>query len=341
MNSKGEVAQIFRTKESYTFDYPWAIEIADQQSDILWTEKEIAVEKDIQDIKVNMTDSEAHGVLTTLKLFTLYELKAGMSYWGDRVVKMCPRPDIQTLGSTINYTEMQVHARFYNKLNEALNLNTDEFYLSYKTDPVLNSRMEFVKDLIKSEDPLRSVGAFSMIEGAVLYSSFAFLLHFQAKGKNKLLNVCRGIKFSVRDENLHAIAGARLFKQILEETDRDIIEIADELRLVASQIQEHEHEIIDMIFAKGEMEGITPEQMKSFVNHRLNLCLKMLGIEPIFDESVNPIADWFYHMINATQFHDFFSGIGSEYNRDWDESAFVWNLTEDVQSNSDLTAKEN
>lgn len=198
LNSKGELAQIFTPKESYTFDYQWAIDIADQQSEILWLSNEIAVEKDIQDIKVNMTPSEAHGVLTTLKLFTLYELKAGMSYWGNKVVNMCPRPDIQTLGSTINYTEMQVHSRFYNKLNEALNVNTDEFYLSYKEDPVLSARMEFVKELIGSEDPLRSVGAFSMIEGAVLYSSFAFLLHFQAKGKNKLNNVCRGIKFSVK-----------------------------------------------------------------------------------------------------------------------------------------------
>lgn len=271
-----------------------------------------------------MTPSEAHGVITTLKLFTLYELKAGVDYWGSKIMNMCPRPCIQRLCSTICYTEMGVHAPFYNKLNEALNLNTEEFYLGYKTDPVLNARMEFVKELIGSEDPLRSVGAFSMIEGAVLYSAFAFLLHFQSAGKNKLLNVCRGIKFSVRDENLHAIAGARLFHQIAEETGRNPEELRDELEFVAKQIQEHEHEIIDMIFAKGDMDGITPEQMKVFVNHRLNLCLQNLGLSSIFNEEHNPIKEWFYDGINAVQFVDFFTGTSSEYNRDWSEAGFVW-----------------
>ncbi len=276
-----------------------------------------------------MTPSEAHGVVTTLKLFTLYELKAGVDYWGSKVMNMCPRPCIQRLCSTISYTEMGVHAPFYNKLNEALNLNTEEFYLGYKTDPVLSARMDFVKELIGSKDPLRSVGAFSMIEGAVLYSAFAFLLHFQSAGKNKLMNVCRGIKFSVRDENLHAVAGARLFHQIAEETNRDPEELRGELEEVARQIQEHEHEIIDMLFEKGPMDGITPEQMKIFVNHRLNVCLENLGLTAIFNEENNVIREWFYDGINAVQLHDFFTGTGNEYNRDWNEDGFEWIIEED------------
>ena len=326
------MAQIFQPKESYTFDYDWAIKIADTQQDILWTHGEIAVEKDIQDIKVNMTESEGHGVISTLKIFTLYELKAGVDYWGSKIMNMCPRPDIQTLCSTICYTEMGVHSRFYDKLNEALNLNTDEFYLAYKEDPVLKERMEFVEELLAHEDPLLAIGAFSMIEGAVLYSAFAFLLSFQAKGKNKLTNVCRGIKMSVRDENLHAIAGAHLFNQIKTETGRDAP--VKELIKAATQIKVHEHEIIDMLFEKGEMEGITKEQMKIFVNSRINLCLENLGIEKQFDEEHNVIADWFYEMINAVQFNDFFSGIGSEYNRNWDEGGFTWITVEDKDEDS-------
>ena len=316
------IPQIFQAKEAYTFDYPWAIELAEMQQDILWTEKEINVEKDIQDIKVNMTDSEAHGVITTLKLFTLYELKAGVDYWGGRVMNQSPRPDIQRLASCISFTELNVHAPFYNKLNEALNLNNDEFYLDYKKDLVLSERMEFVGKAISSPDPLLSAGVFSMVEGAVLYSAFAFLMHFQSAGKNKLLNVVRGIKFSVRDENIHALAGAQYFKQILQETGRAVP--VKELELAAIELQRHEYEIIDMIFEKGEMEGITPEQMKIFVNHRLNICLENLGVPAQFNEDNNVIKEWFYDGINAVQFHDFFTGTGNEYNRDWDETAFTW-----------------
>lgn len=68
-------------KEAYTFDYPEAVAYADMQNSVLWFHHEINVEKDIQDIRVNMTEAEAHGVITTLKLFTLYELVAGNEYW--------------------------------------------------------------------------------------------------------------------------------------------------------------------------------------------------------------------------------------------------------------------
>jgi ribonucleotide reductase beta subunit family protein with ferritin-like domain len=298
------------------------LEIVDQQQDILWTEKEINVEKDIQDIKVNMTDSEAHGVITTLKLFTLYELKAGVDYWGGRVMNQSRRADIQRLCSCISYVELNVHAPFYNKLNEALNLNTDEFYSSYKEDVTLSARMDFVGKSIGSKDPLLSAGIFSMVEGAILYSAFAYLLHFQSAGKNKLLNVCRGIKFSVRDENLHAVAGAKYFNEMLKESGREVP--TAELLQAAEELKVHEYEIIDKLFEKGPVEGITAEQLKIFVNHRLNVCLGALGVTPPFDESNNVIKEWFYDGINAVQFHDFFTGIGNEYNRDWDQESFTW-----------------
>lgn len=323
--------QLQTPKKSYTFDYPQALAYADAQMSIYWTADEINVEKDIQDIRVNMSEAEAHGVITTLRLFTLYELVAGRDYWLNRVMKRFPRPDIERMASTFGFFELNVHAPFYNKINEALMLNTDEFYMSYVDDPMLKERMDFVEGVVTQENDLLSLGAFSMIEGAVLYSSFAFLKHFQAKGKNKLMNVVRGINFSVRDENLHCEGGAWLYKQLRQEriesgtyTQEYDKLLSQELTEAARAIAEHEFRIVDMIFEKGEMDGITPEQMKVFVKSRVNLCLERLGIEPIFEVHNNIVADWFYDNINAPQFHDFFTGVGSSYNRNWDESRFKW-----------------
>ena len=314
---------ILTKKDAYTVDYPWALLAAEAQQDILWTEKEIEVSKDIQDIKVGMTESESYATIYNLQLFTLYEKMAGASYWGDRVMKMCPRPaDIQRMAMTFAFVEEAVHAPFYNKLNAALNIDSEEFYDSYKGDEVLSSRMSFIGKCIGNPNPLVSTAAFSMIEGAILYSSFAFFLHFQSAGKNKLMNVCRGIKFSVRDENLHSEAGAQLFKTIAEETGEPVP--TEEINEVARKIVEHEHAIIDRSFIKGEIEGITPRQMKVFVNHRVNLCLQQLGLQPLFNEENNVIKEWFYDGINSVQFHDFFSGVGNEYNRDWNEQGFSW-----------------
>lgn len=313
--------------KSYVTCYPDAVHFCEEQEKIFWTAKEITVEKDKQDMLVNMTEAERHGVITTLKLFTLYELIAGNEYWLGRVKETFPRPEIQRMCSVFGMFELNVHAPFYNRLNETLGLNTDEFYTSYVNNPVLAGRISFVDSLVNDPDPLLSLGAFSLVEGAVLYSSFAFLKHFQALGKNKLLNVVRGINFSVRDENLHSTAGAWLFRTLLHESklSGDVLDgLQSQLRSTAHVIYEHECQIVDMIFEKGEIDGITPDQMKRFVKSRINLCLSQLGISPIFEVVNDDISKWFYDNINAVTFNDFFTGIGSNYNRNWKQEEFKW-----------------
>ena len=322
--------RIQQRKRSYTFDYEAPIQLAEQQSSVFWTAEEINVDKDIQDMRVNMTPAEVHGVITTLKLFTLYELIAGTDYWLGRVMKRFPRPDVQRMASTFGFFELGVHAPFYNKINEALMLNTDEFYLSYVDDPVLKERMDFVESIVCDKDDLVSLGAFSMVEGAVLYSAFAFLKHFQTEGSNKLNNVVRGINFSVRDENLHCIGGAWLFNQLKAErkdigihSEEDEHKLKEKLIATAQTICKHEMRIVDMVFEKGEMDGMKKEDLKTFIMSRINLCLSHLDIQPIFPVgNDNPIATWFYKNINGVQFHDFFNGIGNSYKRTWGK--FAW-----------------
>lgn len=325
------MSRIQTPTRSYVCHYPEAIKFAETQETIFWTANEINVDKDKQDMLVNMTEAENHGVVTTLKLFTLYEMAVGTDYWLGRVMKMFPRPEIQRMASVFGMFELNVHAPFYDKINKTLSLDNEEFYNGYVHNETLKKRMEFIDSLVNHHDDLVSLGCFSLIEGAVLYSSFAFLKHFQTRGKNKLLNVVRGINFSVRDENLHCVAGSWLFRSLRDERLKDIpsyrygLENVIQSIVEASRaIYEHECQIVDMIFEKGEIEGITSEQMKTFVRGRLNLCLSHLGIPQVFDCKNDIIADWFYDNINQIQFNDFFTGTGNQYNRDWDQSSFKW-----------------
>lgn len=308
-------------------DYPAAIKFAETQMEVYWLPTEINVEKDVQDLRVNMTPAEEHGVITTLKLFTLYELLVGNEYWGGRIKNSFPRPDIEFMATTFGFVEIGIHARFYNRLNEVLMLDTDEFYESYVHDQTLKSRIDFVNAMADDPDLALSVGVFSMLEGAVLYSSFAFLKHFQSQGKNKLKNVCSGINFSVRDENLHALAGAWLYNTLCEEEQYSEARMANlhtKLYDAAEVIYQHECRIIDMIFAKGEIEGIDSEELKLFVQSRINLCLANLNVPELYKVDSNPIADWFYKGINSYQFGDFFYGVQNEYNRNSSEGDFEW-----------------
>ena len=327
--------RILTPKSEYTTDYPIAIEFAKQQAEIFWLPDEIEVEKDLHDLKTNFSESEYHGVISTLKLFTIYELSVGNDYWQNYVTKVFPRPDIQRMATTFAFMEIGVHAPFYNKINEALGLDTDEFYNSYKEDAVLANRMAWIGKRTEKKDTvyniLKSVGVFSMIEGAVLYSSFAFLKHFNSAGKNKLININAGINFSAIDETLHSQAGAWLFRTLLQEAEEDgqistaqLNILNHELEDTAKVILEHESIIIDKIFEKGAIKGITENQLKHFVESRLDICMENLGFKGIFKPTYNPIAKWFYKDLESSTLHDFFSSTGNDYNRNWIEGKFQW-----------------
>jgi ribonucleotide reductase beta subunit family protein with ferritin-like domain len=177
-----------------------------------------------------------------------------------------------------------------------------------------------------------SLAAFSMVEGVILYSSFAFLKHYQSQGKNKLMNVVRGINFSLRDENIHSVAGAWAFKYKMSQmnlTEEQKSKLEEKIRDTARTIYEHEKAIIDLTFAEGKIEGITPHQIDNFVQSRVNECLKQLGLAKEYDVKYNPIAEWFYKGINDYTFNDFFSGMGNQYHRSWDQTAFTWKAKEE------------
>lgn len=303
------------------------VDFANTQWKIFWSPDEVKVEKDLQDLLVNLTPSEKHGVITTLKLFTLYELAAGEDYWLGRFFNTFPEVEYRRMASVFGAFELAVHKPFYQKINELLHLHTDSFYDSYTQDPILKERMGFINKYINSKNTPLSLAVFSLIEGAILYSSFAFLKHFQSKGKNKMLNITRGINFSVRDENLHSLAGAYVYNKFVEGRDTESLEeLHTDIYQAAKELLEHEYRIVDMIFEQGEIEGITPTQMKNFVLSRVNQCLHELKLKNLEKVSYNPIAEWFYDGITGFQYNDFFSGMGASYHRSWDEDSFTWKV---------------
>lgn len=320
------MARIFQPSDGYIFEYQQALIYEELQADINWTAKEIAVEDDINDLKIHATASERHGILHTLKLFTHYELIAGDEYWGGRFKRMFPRHEFRRMAAQFTQVELCVHAPFYDKINEVLLLKTPEFYNSWKENTVLRDRMAFINDCVTSEshNGLLSLAVFSMVEGAILYSSFAYLKSFKKQGKNRIPNIVSGINFSVRDENLHSEAGAWAYRTAASELGFSKKEIADEIEYAAMEINRHESEIIDEVFSEGPVDGITPHQCKEFVGQRLDLCLSNLGFDPIFKTTDFTIANWFYDDISGMRSTDHFATLSPNYSRKWNEQKFYY-----------------
>lgn len=307
------------------FEYNRAYEFTKAQNEHHWTHSEIDVDSDLTQYHTEFTEAEKHGINTVLKLFTRYELRVG-NYWTDVIYNRFPKPEIQMMAQVMGAMEVE-HALFYDKLNQSLGLDTKEFHLSFLDDPAMKKRDKFIGKMLdkgrngNDEELALALATFSFVEGVVLYSSFAFLLSFQQQSKGKLKNVAgTGLAYSVRDENIHADAGSWLFNTFIEEYGIDRTKLQKQIEKVAKESYALEKEIIENIFSKGNIEGITERQLKNFVKSRINKKLKDIGMKPFEKVSYNPISKWFYKVINAIEFSDFFNQNSSSYSNHWNFS---------------------
>ena len=324
--------RITTPKSTYTVDYPEAIDFMNKQQSIFWPHEEVKVAKDKQSMLVELSEAERHGVITTLRLIAKYEAVIGNEFWLDFVRQNFPRDgDIIPMASMFGAIELSVHLMFYKRLNEELGIATDEFYDSYISDPELKERIDYLENVLTNDDKLRAIGAFTFGEGAVLYSSFAYLKHFQSQGKNKLVNVVSGINYSARDENLHSEAAAWLFRTYKKELteagkidEEYLAELEKDMYNAANTVLDHEQKIIAKLFEKGKVEGITATQLENFCKSRINLCLRNLGYNNLYKVEYNPVATWFYKGINGYQAQDFFFSQGNQYERGWSGQGFTY-----------------
>lgn len=303
------------------FEYDKAFEFLKAQNDHHWTHSQIEVDSDLMQYNTEFTEAEKHGINTVLKLFTTYETSVG-DYWTDVVYRHFPKHEVRMMAQVFSGMEVE-HALFYDKLNTALGLSNEDFYLSFLKEPEMKKRMDFIgKQLAKGKETddksiAISLATFSFIEGVVLYSSFAFLMSFQNPPKNKLKNVFTGLSYSVRDEALHASADSWLYNTFVEEYDLNKASLEKKIIKIAEECYLAEEKIIDNIFAKGKIEGITDTQLKNFVKSRVNKKLRDINIAPIYEVSYNPVGRWFYKKINQIEMTDFFDRNPTSYNNNW------------------------
>ena len=319
---------LFRDRPNFRpFVYNPAEIYTARQRKVFWIPEKISLTADIQEYHVSFNEGIKHAITTSLQLFTHYEVGVG-DFWAEIVYPRCKPHEVQMMAAMFSAMELAVHAIFYDRLNDELGLSTKEFYMSYQSNSDMVNRMELINHHLRiknnQELPL-AMALFSFIEGVVLYSSFSFLMSFQANGMNKLSNVVTGLKYSVRDENLHAEAGSWLFNTLVTEGKADRQKVYEELVPVLKILVAQEDAIIDEMFSKGGIKHMTADHLKTFVRHRTNKKLEDIQMKPIYevDEGENPIADWFYDMINAKSMNDFFHNESVEY----EETANFTNTT--------------
>lgn len=318
------MTRITTPTDSYTRHYPNIVELAKKQLDEqFWTDTEMKVHLDRQQLLYVLTGEKLHAVKTVLHLFVHYERKVG-DFW-KRLAKIFPRPEVEMACSIMDMTERAIHAEFYDQVNRQLGLDTDEHYLAYIDDPVLNERAKWLGGLLGSDDDILSSIIFSMTETAILFSSFAILKSFQMNGNNLIPVVVRGTNQSALDEDLHGVVSAEIINTYFNELGvplKDHPELVEKIYEAVEAVYEHECRIIDMAIPGEELNGVDKEDFKKYVKVRLNVFLSRLGLRVRYIVKDCAIEDWFEKNTYSYKVIDFFTaGMGMEYETSWDEVA--------------------
>ena len=139
------------------------------------------------------------------------------------------------------------------------------------------------------------------------------LLNFPRHGKMKSMGQI--VTWSIVDETMHAESMIKLFRTYIEENiDLWNDDLKSAIYEVAEKMVALEDKFIDLAFAIGPMEDLTPEQVKEYIRYIADRRLISLGMKGIFKVKKNPLL-WVEEMINAPIHTNFFENKSTDYAR--------------------------
>jgi ribonucleoside-diphosphate reductase beta chain len=296
------------------------------QSTSFWLHTKIVMAKDMKDFNENLSEHEKNMVSKILLGFTQTEILVG-DYWTGVVAKVFPKHEIVMMALCFGYFET-IHQNAYDLTNENLGINRDlEAFLGDKTlQDKLENVVGFEYDPTKGELDYRklalSLASFSgVVEGVVLFSSFAVLMSFMPR--DLLIGLSEIIEYSVRDENLHSNMGINLFNQMCAEIPELLNdELEEEIYKAFRTGYDIESVFIDEVFALGELPNLNKPMLLNFMKYRCNDRLMAMKLKPIYtiDNQLLLDMDWFDMAINTNKKTDFFAHNVSSYQKstqDW------------------------
>jgi len=221
-----------------------------------------------------------------------------------------------------------VHIAAYSHLLDTLGMPEVEYmaFMKYKEmkdkyDYMQNASMASRRDIAKT---MALFGGFT--EGLQLFASFAILMNFPRF--NKMKGMGQIITWSVRDETLHCLSMIKLFNAFIQENpdiwdDSLRAEITDSCKKIVG----FEDAFIDLAFEQGEVEGLTPQEVKNYIRYIGDRRLQQLQLQPVFGIEKNPLP-WMDQMLNGAEHTNFFENRATEYSK-----ASTQGTWEDVFSN--------
>lgn len=295
------------------FRYPWAYEAWQTQQRLHWMPEEVPMADDVKDWNHKLTANEQNLMTQIFRFFTQSDIEVNGCYMKE-YPKVFGPTEVLMMCSAFSNIET-IHIAAYSHLLDTLGMPEAEYeaFLKYvemkdKYDYLHQFSCDTKKGIATT---LAVFGAFT--EGLQLFASFAILLNFPRFGKMKGMGQI--ITWSVRDETLHTNSIIRLFRTFVSENPEVWNEeLQNELTEHCKHIVTMEDAFIDLAFEQGEVQGLTPEDIKQYIRYIADRRLTQLGLEEVYKIETNPLP-WLDEMLNATEHANFFEQRSTEYSR--------------------------
>lgn len=307
------------------FAYPWAYDAWLMQQRIHWLPEEVPLADDVRDWKKNLAPSEKNLLAQIFRFFTQADIEVNNCYMKHYSSVFKPT-EVQMMLSAFSNMET-IHIAAYSHLLDTIGMPESEYtaFMKYKE---MKDKYDYMQQFgVETKEDIATTlavfGAFT--EGLQLFASFAILLNFPRWGKMKGMGQI--VTWSARDETLHCNSIIRLFKTFCDEnpevwTD----ELRSRLYVACNTIVTHEDAFIDLAFGMGEVQGLAPNDVKSYIRFIADRRLGQLGLQPMYQIEKNPLP-WLDDLLNGVEHTNFFENRVTEYAKaatqgTWDE-AFV------------------
>src|SRR5512140_164249 len=321
-------------KQYKPFEYPWAFEYWKRQQQIHWMPEEVPLGEDCRDWAQKLSDHERNLLTQIFRFFTQADIDVQDCYH-DKYARVFKPTEIKMMLTAFSNMET-VHIAAYSHLLDTIGMPESEYsaFLQYKEmkdkhDYLSTFGVETDEDIAKT---LAMFGGFT--EGLQLFASFAMLMNFPRF--NKMKGMGQIISWSVRDESLHCEGMVQLYHAFNAETGAVTKAVADDIVDCCKTVVGLEDKFIDLAFEAGEVQGMTPADIKAYIRFIADWRLRQLALPEVYGVKENPLP-WLQSMLSGVEHANFFEARSTEYSKaatrgQWHGETGVWGEFDRMQA---------
>jgi len=312
------------------FRYPWAYDMWKKQQQVHWMPEEIPLGEDCKDWASNLNDRERNLLTQIFRFFTQSDVEVNDNYM-ERYARVFKPTEVKMMLAAFSNMET-IHIAAYALLLETIGMPDSEFtaFLDYQA---LRDKHDYMQTfgVDTHADIARTLAMFGgFTEGLQLFASFAMLMNFPRH--NKMKGMGQIVSWSVRDESLHCEGITRLYHAFAKETGCVTKAVADDIVDCCKTVVGLEDKFIDLAFEAGEVQGMTPTDIKAYIRFIADWRLRQLGLPEVYAVKENPLP-WLQSMLSGVEHANFFEARATEYSKA--ATRGQWHGAEGVWSNFD------